>query len=269
MFTPFAFIQPTIVTAFDSDAQAFITSASITDATQQTAINTLVVGLKADSLWTKMLAVYPFVGGTASQHKYNLKDPQDTNAAFRLNFSGSWTHTPSGSTPDGTTAYANTYFIPSSSWTSGNSSISAYSRTNNSETGALWGVTDGIAPNYINLYQRFNSTLVNINYHNATLSPFLPASTTSSVNLMSSRINTTQFIFAVNGTTNSYSYIESGLSTYSIYFGARNFTGTATNFSTRQLAFAHIGLGLTTTQCTQLYNRIQAFQTTLGRANSV
>lgn len=264
MFTPFAFIQPTIVTAFDSDAQAFITAAAITDATQQTAINTLVVGLKADSLWGKMLAVYPFVGGTASQHKYNLKDPQNTNAAFRLNFSGSWTHTPSGSKPDGTTAYANTYFIPSASWTAGNSSISAYSRTNNSEAASLWGTVSGS----VNLFHRFNSTSFNVNYHNAAVSPVLPASTTSAVNLISSRINTTQFIFAVNGATTSSPNTElSFFSSLSIYFGARNTNGSANFYSTRELAFAHIGLGLTTTQCTQLYNRIQAFQTTLGRQN--
>ena len=34
--------------SFDPDAQAFITAAGITDNTQQTAINTLVVGLKAE-----------------------------------------------------------------------------------------------------------------------------------------------------------------------------------------------------------------------------
>ena len=266
MFTPFAFIQPTIVTAFDSDAQAFITAAAITDTTQQTAINTLVVGLKADSLWTKMLAVYPFVGGTASQHKYNLKDPQDTNAAFRLNFSGSWTHTPSGSTPDGTTAYANTYFIPSSSWTSGNSSISAYSRTNNSESGNLWG-TKGPGATF-QLFPNLRNGITNNNYHNSNSTTSIsPTPTTSAVNLISSRINTTQYIFAVNNSirTNTAQH-ETGFSPKSIYFGARNNNGTTDLYSTRQLAFAHIGTGLTQAECTQLYNRIQAFQTTLSRA---
>ncbi len=35
----------------DSDAQAFITAASITDATQQSAINTLVTDLKGYEIW--------------------------------------------------------------------------------------------------------------------------------------------------------------------------------------------------------------------------
>ena len=68
----------------DADAQAFITAAGITDSTQQSAIDTLVKQLKGYGIWSKMKAVYPFVGGTATTHKYNLKDPRDLNAAFRL-----------------------------------------------------------------------------------------------------------------------------------------------------------------------------------------
>ena len=267
MFTPFAFIQPTIVTAFDSDAQAFITSASITDATQQTAINTLVVGLKADSLWTLMLAVYPFVGGTASQHKYNLKNPQDTNAAFRLNFSGSWIHSSTGIQGNGINTYANTYFTPSSNWSSGNSSISAYSRTIDTtfDDGALWGaVSSGGA----SLYPVHRTSGASVVRHNSSTGNILTVTTTA-INLMSSRVNTSQYIVAQNGTTITRNIAESGLPIINVYLGARNNSVGASNFSYRELAFAHIGYGLTTTQCTQLYNRIQAFQTTLGRANSV
>ena len=78
--------------AVDPDAQAFLTAAAITDPTITSAIDTLVVQLKADSIWSKMKALYPFVGGTASTHKYNLKNPLDTDAAFRLVFNGGWTH---------------------------------------------------------------------------------------------------------------------------------------------------------------------------------
>ena len=41
----------------DPDAQAFITAASITDPTQQAAINTLVVDLKGYNIWSKMKAI--------------------------------------------------------------------------------------------------------------------------------------------------------------------------------------------------------------------
>jgi hypothetical protein len=272
MFTPFAFIQPTIVSTFDSNAQAFITAAVITDATQQTAINTLVVGLKADSLWTKMLAVYPLVGGTAAQHKYNLKNPQDTNAAFRLNFSGSWIHTPSGSKPDGTTAYANTYFIPSTSWTLNNGSVSAYSRTNNVElTSVIYGTkgSDFSSAVYAVIDARQDALNSAVLHNGLNLATLATPPTTTAINLISSRINTNEIIVALNGTTTPYVSTPTALSPASIYLSARNNNNavSADLFSSRQLAFAHIGTGLTQAECTQLYNRIQAFQTTLGRQN--
>ena len=92
--------------SFDPDAQAFITAAAITDPTQQAAINTLVLDLKGYSIWSKFKAIYPIVGGTASSHKYNLKDPRDLDAAFRLTFATGWTHSANGMLPNGTTAFA-------------------------------------------------------------------------------------------------------------------------------------------------------------------
>ena len=96
--------------SFDVDAQAFITAAAITDSTQQNAINTLVLALKGYSIWTKMKAIYPIVGGTASQHKYNLKDPRDLDVAFRLAFATGWTHSVNGIKGNGTTAFADSFF---------------------------------------------------------------------------------------------------------------------------------------------------------------
>jgi hypothetical protein len=100
MFTPFGFRTQFIqnetpveipggnVVDIDPDAQAFLTATGITDPTITSAIDTLVLDLKAASLWTKMKALYPFVGGTSTTHKYNLVDPADTDAAFRLTFNG-------------------------------------------------------------------------------------------------------------------------------------------------------------------------------------
>ncbi len=105
-------VTPTSST--DADAQAFITAASITDPTQQSAINQLVVDLKGYSIWTKMKAIYPFCGSTASQHKWNLKDPRDLDVAFRLVFSGGWTHSSTGALPNGTNAIADTKLNASS-----------------------------------------------------------------------------------------------------------------------------------------------------------
>ena len=53
-------------TVSDTDAQAFLNAAFITSQTQANAINTLVTDLKTAGVWTKMMAIYPFVGGNAT-----------------------------------------------------------------------------------------------------------------------------------------------------------------------------------------------------------
>ena len=97
----FVYADPFFQSDVDPDATAFLTAAGITDPTISSAIDTLVVDLKGYGIWSKMLAIYPFVGGTATTHKWNLKDPRDLNAAYRLSFFGTITHSSTGVKGDG------------------------------------------------------------------------------------------------------------------------------------------------------------------------
>ncbi len=90
----------------------------------------MVVDLKGFGLWSKMKAVYPFVGGTATTHKFNLKDPRDTNAAFRIVFSGGITHSSNGSQGNGVNGFANTNLNILSNLSLTDTHLSFYSRTN-------------------------------------------------------------------------------------------------------------------------------------------
>jgi hypothetical protein len=259
-----AWLAITAAPAFDPDAQAFITATAITDTTQQNAIDALVIGLKTDLLWTKMLAVYPFVGGTATTCKYNLKNPLDTDAAFRLFFFGGWTFSNNGIQPNGANTYADTFLAPSTYWTLNNGSVSAYSRTNFNESKVLYGSK---GPNFSSVvYPIINTTSSSV-LHNGLPSVYIsPTPTTTAVNLISSRINPNELIVAVNGTAAPYAYTPNTLSPVSIYLSARNNNNASDDLhSSRELAFAHIGTGLTQAECILLYNRIQTFQTTLGR----
>lgn len=85
--------------SYDADALAYFNATGLTDITKKAAINSYIVGLKADSLWagTKLRALYIFPGNTATINKYNLKDPQDTDAAFRLLYNSvNFTHGTNG-----------------------------------------------------------------------------------------------------------------------------------------------------------------------------
>ncbi len=75
----------------DPDSLAFIsaiendnTSPTILTTLEKSAIDDLVIDLKANGLWTKYKAFYPFITDTWDACKYNLKDPRDLDAAFRL-----------------------------------------------------------------------------------------------------------------------------------------------------------------------------------------
>jgi len=256
-----------------NDAQAFIDAAGITDATQQSAINTLVTDLKGYGIWTKMKAIYPFVGGTATTHKYNLKDPQDTDAAFRLVFSGGITHSSTGVLFGGVNGYADSFLIPSTSLTN-STHFSFYSRTNQatSETTEMgcFDTSSGVPISVLAIKTSIFSGAGSSNYdirfcylNDANLKLTPPASTAGYA------INT-----KLSGTTTKAFWNNSSLGTITgtnalpnkkIYIGARNSDGTASLFTSKQCAFASIGDGLTDTEAANLYTAVQAYQTTLSR----
>jgi len=91
------------VSPYDPDAEDFFLRAGIVNTTLKGAVNTLVVDLKAENLWDKMVALYPFVGGTASSHAENLK-----SSSYTITWNGVVNHTSTGVESNGTTGYGNT-----------------------------------------------------------------------------------------------------------------------------------------------------------------
>ena len=252
----------------DADAQAFITAAAITDPTEQTAINTLVVNLKAYSIWSKLNAIYPMVGGTASTHKFNLKDPRDLDAAFRGVFVGGWTHSSNGAQPNGINAYMDTKFNPTSQASSLNSFfLSLYSRTN-SNVGFPYEI--GNADNYsigikftgiITRYSNNNRYIsIGSNYDTAN-------SETDSRGFYCGGTNgsATQILYKNGVNVLSGTSLQLGFSNCNFSLSGVNQLGSTFGFSDKQIAISTIGTGLNSTEATNLYTTVQTFQTTLGR----
>ena len=255
----------------DADAQAFITAAAITDATQQSAINTLVVDLKTYGVWTKMKAIYPFVGGTASAHKFNLKDPRDLDAAFRLVFNGGITHSSTGALFNGTNSFADTKLNPLSILTLYSNHISYYSRTNNNPGVDFdMGVGTFSAANSNSLFIRRSSNTAGYDSGNVSSNNRITFSNTNSLGFYNGSITA----------NNSRKYFKNGVSQISnttiltqdnananIFIGAYNEYPTigANYFGSKQCAFASIGDGLTDTEAANFYTAVQAYQTTLSR----
>lgn len=260
-------IDPYRYASCPAEALAFIAAAGITDATQKQAICTLVSDLQTYGIWTKMKAIYPFVGGTSSTHKWNLKDPRDLNAAFRLVFFGGGSHGTGGWTPNGTNGYADSFLTPNTSLTFNSTHMSYYSRTSTSNS----GVDDFGAFNNVDRIQRLiikaGGATDNIVDMNSTSQRALGIVTNPSGFFIANRENSTSLksiknntLLGINTNTNTGT-----LPSISMYLSALNNNGSAVNYSARQCSFASIGDGLTDTEAANFYTAVQKYQTTLGR----
>ena len=262
--SPFALRKKNGSGGTDPDAQLFITATGISG-TNATATNKLVIDLKSANIWTKMKCIYPFVGGTSTTCKYNLKDARDLNAAYRLVFSGGGTFSSNGYLPNGVNAFADTFFIPSTNLTDSNNHLSYYSRTdavaaNICEVGSYDSSFRflGMQIKYTgNLFLCANGINPYPTVSNANSQGLYLMTKNGSSTQLNAFKNATKVI--TNGTTGA------GSSAASVYIGAFNANGPAANYTTKQCAFASIGDGLTDAEALAFYNAVQLFNTTLSR----
>lgn len=118
--------------AYDADALAFFTAVEgggdTLTTTEKSAVNTLVVDLKAASIWSAMTALYPFVGGTSTSCAWNLADTTQYNITWNnsagIDFSSNGVEGTGAANAYGDTGFG----IDTSGWTT-NHHLSAYSRT--------------------------------------------------------------------------------------------------------------------------------------------
>jgi len=261
-------INSYVFSSLDPDAQAFITAAGITDATQKTAINQLVINTKAAGIWTKMKAIYPFVGGTATTHKWNLKNPADTNAAFRLVFSGGWTHTSTGAKPNGTNARADTFLTPSVTLSQNSSHLSYYSRTQSNGTEVEIGSSTGVNASDNKIIVEIRTSGVSYYNINSTTTYITHLDSDSRAFYVGNRTGSN----VVNGWRNGLklatgTVLSTPPSTRTINIGCFNSQPAGAFFSTKECAFASIGDGLTDTEASDFYIAVQSYNTTLARQN--
>ena len=250
----------------DPDVMAFMAATGITDPTIDRAICNLVAQLKADNLWNKLEAIYPMVGGSATTHKFNLKNPIDTDAAFRLLFSGGWTHDANGATPNGVNAWADTFWKPRTRTDISNISFGLSSQTQNQTVTQVFGCTNGTAFASMGLavIAAPNGGWSIVGNHTAILFSNLA---TTGFFLIRSTGTTFREVYrngvslAINTTTSSTT-----LPAVDFTFGARRFNTTMQFYTTHKMAFGFLGATqLTNADALALSSAEAAFQTTLGR----
>ena len=256
---------------FDPDAAAFfsrVTAAGGTlSATEQTAVNQLVLDMKDDGIWTKMKAIYPMVGASQAACAQNLK-----SSSFTGTFTSGWTFASTGVTPNGTSAYMDTGVNPSllTNWI-GNHHQSFYNKTQNpSGTGGNMGIGDtsnGLPVYGLAVVRSGDNAIYDAgNFPDARNSS---TQTDARAFWLGSCTAADSRKFYKNGTTIATKTISQTptVSNGEIAIGGFYQTNTSTVgfFMDHQCAFASIGDGLTDDEADDFYTAVQAFQTTLSR----
>lgn len=260
---------PTPSWQLDFEANNFISTAGITDATQKMAIRQLVYDLKSNNIWNKLRALWPFVGGNATSHSYNLKDV----TKFQLTFVNAFTHNSLGATGDGISTYAKTGFLPMSE-------IETQAQLDNLSMGSY---STAVGNQYdfgsYNTNNNFFLGLMSNNdtvYRASALSAYIlsPVSTGFSSGLKWMQRNNSQMEYYQNTTllktliknTDYQDSGQGGIPPYEMDLFAANLQNVLHYLPTAgRHSLDFIGEHFTLTEYTAMYNAFQAFQTTLGR----
>ena len=253
----------------NNNTNRFLFSTQITDSTIQTAMNSFVETLKGYNIWNKMKALYPLVGGTATTHKYNLVNPLDTNAAYRLSFFGGWTHDSSGMTPT-ITSYASTFLIPNTALTLRNTHLAIYMLTD-SAAGTkteIGSANAGTANPSMGLFAKYSSTNAVSDAYNNTTNRLSVSNSDAKGFYIGSRTSINSHKLYKNGVligTDTNNEANGAMPNVELIIGAFLFGASVVQGTDRKFALISIGDGLTDTEAANYYTAVQALQTALGR----
>lgn len=233
-----------------------------------TYINELVLDLKGQgainsttNFWTdkNLLVFHPMIGGNASSHSYNLKDPN----TYQISFQAGWIHSETGSAPNGAT-YADFGLSPSVldgnnvnfgryNGTAGNGGTVEMGASNASNT-TTWAVFSNYGSLAYFTVGPYDTSAVDI-YGTGLYATNRPGS------------NVTQGYR--QGTKIAENTQTANLVTSNFYYGALNNGGTAGFFDSKELRSGHVLDGLSVSENETFYNIVQTYQNKLGRDVSI
>jgi len=258
----------------DPATSAFITATGITDPTQINAINYLTESLKGINktenpsgvdFFSGSYAIYPFVGGAASPHRYNLRNVSD----FLGKRAGGVTHNANGLAVYGINSYGDTFLSPlNNNIPLDDAGIAVYSRIT-SNVGTELGASDAALTNSLYLQNRSGGFSV----MQANSSTFAAVAESTGTGLfVAVRRNATSMQIYKNGVSTILKTSSAGSSARTastLNFLRLNTAGVGTSYSDKNLSF---GIIFTVTSSSfananmpTLYNIIQQYQTLLSR----
>jgi hypothetical protein len=264
--------------AFDADAAAYlavvIASGGTVDATTSAATNTLFTSLKSNSLYTKIIAFYPYIGGVGASNRLEAKLQTDKY----ITFNGGWTHNVSGATPNGTNGWATNNTFLNTAMTLNNNAILGYLGTDNvygADYCIDFGTADDLGTNGL------NGLIGGSSQPDPTSYFYNNDGAATRITVSSAIIPTGIGQFALNRTSsNVFNVWRNGtkiatdtdtntgaLPSIRPYYMpiANNIIVYVNKWSRRRHQFDVLSAGLNDTEMTNLFNIINTFQTSLSR----
>lgn len=253
-------IQSQFLAGYNPLTTAWIAATGETDTTIINALNTLEQGMIDNSLTSKFFNLYPVVGGSATKHKYNFMDAQDTDGAYRLTFSGGWTHSSTGMLPNGTNAYAATHFNMPVNLGNDDYCFGFYSRTD----------SDGL---YADFGGQLNTEFLT-RFGNVLYSDVPNFSGTGRITVANT--DSRGHFAVVNDSVIGRDVYRNGSSILSASYTSNTFNAgqelllsnwdTSNNrFSNRELAMFYVCTALTSSEMSTWHTLVNTFQASLGR----
>jgi hypothetical protein len=210
--------------------------------------------------------LYPFIGGTATTHKFNLINPLDTNAAFRIEWFGGVTHDSSGITGNGTNGYGETYVKPSVDLVLNSTHIAFWSKTNSQNANAEMGIQDGALNASLRVVTRnvSNQSIYSVNDNTGSV---VSSVTDSSGFYCASRTTSNSRKLYKNGTAiQTATTVSIARTTATIpVLGQKGAANTMGAYLAKRFVFASAGGGLNDTQAADYYTAVNKFQIAIGR----
>lgn len=254
---------------YDSDSLAYFEAAGIASITERTAWDAFVVGAKTAGVWDKCYRVYPVSPTSISAAAFCAKSL--TNGTFV----NAPTHATTGVTFDGATQYFQIDDSLDDIMDVDANTSNSYGIYNRSETFGSVGSTlyafgaDAASAGDAVIFYNTSPAMIARNHqvNNNLISMVVPLGPDRWI--LATRVSATSATLFSDATIVDTFVTSTTLAPPPALlpvYGARRTAISVAGFLAYEWAFGWIGRGLTTAECEDLYDLVQAYQTALGRA---
>jgi hypothetical protein len=256
---------------YDADAVTYFNAISGAGGSlttgQKDAVNAFILGEKADGLFPSYYdGMYITCLGSAAAIKFNVVDPVDADASYRLTFNNGATYASTGVSANGTNQTISTHFIPGAGGVKmgvNDSHVAVYQRTSTGVDNPVWGINQSGSQVY--LFPKESGGNGAFKYTNQSNISFTPA---NAKGFWMTRKNATNILLdkdAVNINNGLDNGNAETLSTsYDIVFNGWNNNGTPALSHAAEIGFISFGKYMTDTQATNHKTRVVTLLTALG-----